>query len=152
MAAAEGVLTSALLCAGCGGSSATPAPAPGPPTPTNAVNLSGSWTGTMESANFPSRTITMDVAQSADCVDGSWSTVPAGWDGGISGYADTASYSGLMSIELVGTDGGKCSGTTQISGDASTSAITWKSTGFTSYVGTCAGGLPQSVVVTLHRP
>ncbi len=61
----------------------------------------------MESANFPSRTMTMDVAQGADCVDGAWSTVPAGWDGAISGYAGPASSAGLMSIELVG-DGVKC--------------------------------------------
>lgn len=102
----------------------------------------------MDSANFPSRTITMEVVQSADCVDGSWSTAPAGWAGAISGYAGAASYSGLLSIELVGTDGVKCVDTTQISGEASTTAIKWTSTGFR---GTCAGGLPQSVVVILHR-
>jgi hypothetical protein len=110
------------------------------------VNVAGTWTGTLESSNFAPRTVSFDVVQGGSCVDGAWMTSPSEWAGAISGYADTTSFSGSVSIERVAD---KCTGITNISGDVGTNTLRWTSTGFT---GNCSGGaLPQSVILTLQR-
>jgi hypothetical protein len=110
------------------------------------VNVAGTWTGTLESSNFAPRTVSLNVVQGGSCVDGAWMTSPSEWDGAISGYADSTSFSGSMSLERVAD---KCTGITSISGDVGTNTLRWTSTGFT---GNCSGGaLPQSVILTLQR-
>jgi hypothetical protein len=144
------LLLGGAVSSSCGGGLYTPdTPAPQPPTPmpSPAINMAGKWTGTIESTNFPPHTISMDVVQSADCVDGSWASVPTDWAGAISGYAGASSYSGLMSIELR-VNGAACNGTANISGEVGQNALKWTSTGFT---GDCSGSLPQSIVLKLNR-
>jgi hypothetical protein len=91
-------------------------------------------------------TVSLDVVQGGTCVDGAWMTSTSDWDGAISGYADSTSFSGSMSIERFAD---KCVGTSTISGDVGTNTLRWTSTGF---AGNCSGGpLPQSVILTLQR-
>ncbi len=145
------VFAAALPLAACGSGTHTPVDPPAPPTPAPSpgpvVNMVGKWTGTLESSNFPTRTIDLEVIQSADCVDGSWTSTPAGWQGAISGYAGASSYSGLMSFERPG-DEGDCSGVGNVSGPVDDKSITWTGTGFT---GNCPAGMPQSITVKLRR-
>jgi hypothetical protein len=145
------VLGGPAFSSGCGGGTHTPVDPPAPPTPAPSpgpiVNMVGKWTGTLESANFPARTIDLDVIQSADCVDGSWASTPAGWQGAISGYAAADSYSGLMSFERPG-DASGCSGVANVSGPVDADSITWTGTGFT---GNCPAGMPQSITIKLRK-
>jgi hypothetical protein len=114
------------------------------------VNIAGSWTGTMESSNFPPRTVVMTVVQGGNCVDGAWTSSPGNWSGAISGYAGTDSYSGQISVELVTDNGDRCSGVGTTSGPVNADSLRWTSTGF-STTGQCSSALPQSVVITLQR-
>jgi hypothetical protein len=137
---------------GCGSTPPTAAspsnPQPSPAVP--AVNFAGSWSGTLESSNFPTRTVTMTVVQDGACVDGVWQTDPPAWTGAISGYAGPDSFSGQISVEMVTNSGEKCSGVGDTNGHVDTQALRWTSAGFFSVAIRC-NPLPQSVVLTLHR-
>jgi hypothetical protein len=114
------------------------------------VNIAGNWSGTLESENFPRRTITMMVVQGGSCVDGAWTAAGSDWKGAISGYAGSDSYSGQISVEAVTDTGERCSGVGNASGEVGADTLRWTSPGF-SAVGQCSGTLPKSVVITLHR-
>jgi hypothetical protein len=130
---------------GCGSSVSTPTlppPAAGP-----FADISGKWTGTIESSNLPTRTITLTASQTGTCVDGGW--VGSNWSGAISGFADATSYSGQMSFERM-DDGGQCTAIATVSGPVGSKSLRWTGTGFMA-IGSCAGELPQAVIVTLQR-
>jgi hypothetical protein len=155
-------LVIAIVTFGCGGgtplsSTPTPTPAPMPPSPTPGptspppaapANVAGNWTGMLESSGFAPRAISILAFQGGTCVDGAWRTDPPEWTGAISGFADVASFSGSVSFERPADGPGKCGGIATFSGDVGTDSIRWTSPGFT---GACAGGLPQSVTITLRR-
>lgn len=135
-------------CAKSGSSATTPsltAPVdPSIPIP----NLAGSWTGTMESSAFATRTISMQLTQrGVDCVDGDWQTQPAEWTGAVSGFALPGSFTGFLSLEGAPNGSGLCSGTNRTTGSTGETAIKWTVT----YNGACAGGIPQTVTFRLRR-
>jgi hypothetical protein len=133
---------------GCGSSVSTPTgPALPPPATGPFADVSGNWQGTIASSNLPPRTVTLTVSQTGSCVDGGW--VGSDWSGAISGYADATSYTGQMSFERA-DDGGHCTAIATVSGPVDNNSLRWTGTGFTA-IGTCAGALPQAVVVTLQR-
>jgi hypothetical protein len=127
-----------------------PSPSPGPTNPAPAIpaNVGGNWTGTLESAGFAPRAISILAFQSGTCVDGAWRTEPPDWTGAISGVADVGSFSGSVSFERPADGPGKCGGIATFAGQVGPDTIRWTSDGFT---GACAGGLPQSVTITLRR-
>jgi hypothetical protein len=136
-----------IFAAGC---SSVKISTPGTPQPpATIVDMSGRWSGTFDSANFATRTITLDVSQASACVDGIWVSVPAEWDGAISGFAGAASFSGQISFESTGTSGEHCIGSGTVSGGVGADTLSWTSTGFTGPG--CSGGLPQAVVIKLQR-
>jgi hypothetical protein len=149
-------LLAAVFAVSCSGESSappaaptpTPAPAPGSPAPSEPANVAGTWTGTLESTGFATRRITILAFQGGTCVDGAWRTEPAEWVGAISGYADVSSFSGSISFQRPADGPGRCGGIGEFSGAVGASELRWTSTGFT---GECAGGLPQSVTITLRR-
>ena len=114
------------------------------------ADLSGMWSGTFESANFPTRAITVTAVQSLNCVDGGWVSSSGDWKGAISGFATADAFSGFISLERSASGGGACAATAAASGPASQSALQLTASSLTA-VGSCAGDLPTSVVVTLHR-
>jgi hypothetical protein len=114
------------------------------------VNMAGTWTGTFSSANFPTQTITLMVYQATNCVDGAWSSASSDWAGAISGYAGAASYSGQFSFERTDAGGGKCSAAGDITGPVTGNTLHWTAASL-SAVGTCSGGVPQSIVIDLQR-
>jgi hypothetical protein len=136
----------ACLSAACGSSAAAPSPTgPGGPF----ADLSGKWTGTFESTNFSTRTITLTVVQTGNCVDGAWISSTSDWHGAISGLATADAFSGFMSFERPAGGGGQCDATAAVSGAAGqTLRLTADSL---SAVGACDGDLPKGIVVTLHR-
>jgi hypothetical protein len=129
------------------GSSISPTPTPQPQGPS--VDIAGTWTGTLESSNLPTRTITLTVVQTGNCVDGGWLSAGSDWSGAISGFADADAYSGQVSLER--QDGSAhCTAIGTVSGPVGSSSLRWTGTGF-SAVGSCGGDLPQAVVITLQR-
>jgi hypothetical protein len=154
----------AILAVSCGSGSSSSSPSPSPtvptsppptttspptsPVPTAPANVAGNWIGTLESSGLASRSISVLAFQSGTCVDGAWKTDPPEWVGAISGFADVGSFSGSLSFERPADGPGKCAGIATFSGEVGTDTIRWTSTGFT---GTCAGGLPQSLTLTLRR-
>lgn len=102
---------------------------------------------------MPTRTISAHLIQMADCVDGSWNTVPASesrWVGAISAFARPASLDGFMSFEFpVGSR--LCTGLGTLTGDATDDAATlmWTLTEYS--VGTCTSGVPSQMIVKLRR-
>jgi hypothetical protein len=143
------LLLAILVTVAC--SSPTPSPTPyttgavlGP-----VVNIAGNWTGTFESDNFSARTIKMIVVQTGNCVDGVWDSVPAEWDGAISGFAAADSFSGQISFERTTADG-KCTAVGNITGPVGDRTLRWTSSTMNA-VGQCAGDLPRSLVLTLQR-
>jgi len=150
-----GAIVVACVASACGSShgstsGSTPgAPSPAPPAGPFA-DLSGTWTGTIESANFSTRTITVNVAQTTNCVDGAWVSSTGDWRGAVSGFATADGFDGFLSFERSASGGGQCNATGTLSGPASQSALRVTSTGL-SPVGSCVGDLPAGIVVTLHR-
>ena len=72
----------AVLAVGCSGETSppsvapTPTPTPSPsPAPADPANVAGTWTGTLESAGFAPRRITILAFQGGTCVDGAWRSV-----------------------------------------------------------------------------
>jgi hypothetical protein len=132
---------------GCGSASPSiPSPA-APPSPV--VNIAGPWSGTLESENFSTRTITMTVVQGGNCVDGVWTSGASDWTGAISGFAGADSFSGQISFEAA-TESGRCTGVGDTSGQVGANTLRWTSTGFTA-VGQCSGTLPKTIVISLRR-
>ncbi len=130
----------------CGSSPATPSTSPGVGA---FANLSGTWTGTFESTNFSTRTITLTVVQTGNCVDGAWISSTSDWHGAISGLATADAFSGFLSFERSASAGGQCDATAPIAGPAGqTLRFTSDSLG---PVGDCNGDLPKGIVVSLHR-
>ena len=154
-------LAVAHLTLGCGGSGtdtgASPTPPatppitqtpPAPPPTADPANVAGSWRGTLDANAMPSRPISMLAFQAGTCVDGAWQSESGEWTGAISGYADVGSFSGYVSIQRPADGPGRCGGLATFSGSVTGDTIRWTSSGFT---GSCPGGLPQSVTMTLRR-
>ncbi len=136
----------ACIGGACGSSSAAPSRSgSGGPF----ADLSGTWTGTFESANLPTRTITLTVVQTGSCVDGAWISSTSDWHGAISGLATADSFSGFLSFERSASGGGECDATASVSGAAG-QTLRLAADGL-SPVGACNGDLPKGVTVTLHR-
>jgi hypothetical protein len=146
-----GMFVLACVASACGSASGSTAVTPSPATPAGPfADLSGTWTGTIESANFSTRTITLTVAQTTNCVDGAWISSTGDWRGAISGFATANAFEGFLSFERSTSGGGQCNATGTVSGAASQSALRVTGTSL-SPVGGCVGDLPSGIVVTLHR-
>ena len=157
MAGTKGIFVALvfLLLLGCGAAPTTPTPPapppPPPPAPTEpAVNMAGTWTGTLESSNFPPQTVTLVVTQADSCVDGIWTSASGDWKGAISGFATADSFSGQFSLERTADGGGRCQAAGNIGGAVEGDAFKWKA-GSLNAAGTCNGGLPQDLVLSLRK-
>jgi hypothetical protein len=138
------------MAAACSASRTPTTPSSSSPPAADVVNLAGTWSGTLESSNFPAQTVTLTVVQSGNCVDGGWTTATADWTGAISGYAAADSFSGQFSFERATDGGGKCTAAGPIAGQAGAGSLRWTSNDL-SPVGSCTGDVPSMVVLTLQR-
>ena len=117
--------------------------------------MDGDWSGTLESSSFATKTISAKFFQEADCVDGSWNTVPpeVRWVGAISAFAGPGSiHSGFMSFEIPGSGSKLCTGVGTLAGDATsdTATLTWTITSYTT--DTCTStSVPNLATVKLKR-
>jgi hypothetical protein len=141
----------ALVLAGVGAACGSSTPSSGGPTAPGGpfADMSGTWTGSFESANFSTHSIALTVVQTGNCVDGAWITSTSDWHGAISGVATADSFSGFLSFERSASGGGQCDATGAVSGPAG-STLLFAIESLTA-VGSCAGDLPKGIIVTLHR-
>ena len=148
------VLLLFLLSLGCGAAPTTPTPPPPPPPPLTppepSINMAGTWTGTLESSNFPPQAVTLVVTQADNCVDGIWTTASGDWKGAISGFATIDSFSGQFSLERTADGGGRCQAAGNIGGGVTGEAFKWKA-GSLNAAGTCNGGLPQDLLLSVRK-
>ena len=145
------MLSLATMLTSCGATAPTPPTTTSPGAPIGpVVNIAGTWTGTMTSANLPTQSITMMVVQTTNCVDGAWSSASSEWAGSISGYAGEAWSSGLVSFERPATGGGKCLASATVSGPVTGNTLHWTA-GTLTPIGACDGEYPQSIVLELQR-
>ena len=114
------------------------------------MDISGTWTGSIASANMPTRSITMTVVQGGSCVDGVWKDSVGGWSGAISGFATSDGYDGQISLERTADSGGKCMALATIAGPVANGTLTWKAADFTP-TAECSGDLPRAVVLSAKR-
>jgi hypothetical protein len=109
--------------------------------------MAGRWVGTLESTNFTTRVISMEIFQTGDCVDGGWTSQPDEWAGALSGLADVGAFEGIVSLER-SSGGTRCSGIAIVSGEVRRDSITLRGSGFS---GQCPGGMPQNVAIVLRK-
>jgi hypothetical protein len=126
-------------------------PACGGPSGQSPVNLAGTWAGTLTAPTFavdervPDHVpITVTLAQDGFSVTGTWTSTVPGWNGTLSGLADTAAFDGRLSIpSAVFLDPdleGHCTGSVLVKGSATSRSIHWTSYGEQF---TCNGGGPN---------
>jgi hypothetical protein len=146
------VIAAACITSGCRSTtSSSSIPGSGPTTPTGPIaDLAGTWIGTLESANVSTMTISLNVVQSGNCVDGAWISSSGDWKGAISGVATADAFGGYISFERPDNGAGACNATGSVSGPASQGTFTMTVSGLTP-VGGCTGDLPARILMTLHR-
>ena len=152
--------TAALWLAGCVwgcGSSPTAAP-PTAPThtpapvapPTGPVPpIAGTWAGTIESSNYGTKSITLLVVQSTNCIDGAWRSDDGQWLGAISGVTVGDTYVGQISF-VRSEDRDRCGGVANVEGPVGDASLQWAGPGFVAQ-GTCERPLPQNLLIALRR-
>lgn len=122
-----------------------------PNSPSNFAQISGNWSGTMESSNWTTVPVTLALSQASDAVNGTWATTDTSdWNGQITGTVTKTNFSGTFTISAPQVGGGqRCTGTAAIAGAASSGAttLTWTGPGFT---GNCTG-LPVTLRWALRR-
>jgi hypothetical protein len=142
---------------GCGsGSSGAPAaPSPAPPAAspapgsTGPLNMAGNWIGTLQVPGLPARAVTMLIVQSVDCVDGAWQTDTSEYTGAISGFASQTAFAGSLSLQRPADGQGRCTGVGDTEATVNGSTLTFSVPALTADC--VAGGLPQSLTITLRR-
>jgi hypothetical protein len=112
--------------------------------------MAGTWSGTFQTSNLATRTITMTIVQSASCVDGAWKDSAGQWSGAISGLATADSFSGQLSFERTADGGGKCAAVGFAEGPVGDDGIGLKVASF-SPSGSCDGDLPLGTTIKLQR-
>ncbi|MGE0043614.1 MAG: hypothetical protein AB7H88_07775 [Vicinamibacterales bacterium] len=110
-------LALAAVAAGCSDRPTSPSPA----------QVAGDWSGTLESANYQARAVTLTLTQAGESVNGTWTG--GDWDGAITATVDGNRASGTVTIRMPALVG-RCESSAAFGGDASSSTMTWNVVGF----------------------
>jgi hypothetical protein len=120
------------------------------PTRPENPNLSGTWTGNLES-NLTPFSVQMTLSQTGETVSGNW-TSPIDWNGTITGTVGTNSFTGsatLSAPNALGV-GPRCTGTTSITSGSIGVVTTTLSLSGSGFTGSCTG-MPQNVRFVLQK-
>jgi hypothetical protein len=124
--------------------------APSPVSNSSAMNIAGTWTGTMASSNNDTAQVTMVLAQSGSDITGSWNSTSVSWAGQISGAVSGSSFDGQFKFSGQAADGTVCTGTAKVAGGVTASTLTWTSA--SGVVGaTCPAPLPSGLKIDAQR-
>jgi hypothetical protein len=137
-------LVVALVIQACSGNSNSPSS-----TGNAFAQLAGNWTGNLQSSNFPTVAITLQLSQTSGAVTGTWTSSSAAtdWTGTVSGTASANSFTGMFTVSSPSAAAGGCNGTATVNGAAGGATLTWTSPGFT---GSCTGE-PANLTLNLQR-
>jgi hypothetical protein len=142
------ILLVALFVPACSNSNTTPSDvgaSGGSP-----ANIAGAWTGSFASSNNPTEQITMSLTQTGGSVTGTWDASTLLWEGQVTGSVSAASFSGQITFRGTAFDNTICTGTANVSGTVSDSALSWTSTAGVVGV-SCPAPLPAGIRLDLHR-
>lgn len=124
--------------------------ATGPSSAGSVVDIAGSWSGTLASANNPTEPIVVELSQSGTNVSGTWRGTTLTWNGEVSGTVEGASFSGRFTFTGTASDDSVCTGAADVSGSAGSTALSWTSS--IGVVGAaCAAPLPAALRLELRR-
>jgi hypothetical protein len=136
----------------CDKSSSESPASPSNPNPPQ-LNLSGTWTGTMTSSNFPRQQITLQLTQFQSGVTGVYRLTPnADYTGSIgTGSMNGGAFTGTLFLNA----GSPCQSHGEFSGTVTETELHWTSSGFQG-VAVCTIGpppknLPQRVSIDATR-
>ncbi len=146
-----GLLCSVLMGCDDGGSAGSPAA----PSNSNSQpqNLSGTWTGTMTSSNFPTQQITLQLTQFQSGVTGVYRLSPkSDYTGSVgSGSMNGMAFTGTLFLNA----GSPCQSHGEFSGTVTDTELHWTSNGFVGVavctIGPAPKNLPQRVSIDARR-
>jgi hypothetical protein len=130
----------------CGGNALAPTGVSGG----TAMNIAGTWNGTIGSSNNATEQLRMVLDQSGSDVSGTWNSTSVSWSGQISGAVRGSSFDGQLKFSGTAADGTVCTGTANVVGQATTSTMTWTSaSGVVG--GSCPAPLPTVLKIDVQR-
>jgi len=130
----------------CGGNSVAPSEV----SIGTAMNIAGTWNGTIGSSNNATAQVRMVLTQSGSDVSGTWNSTSVSWEGQISGTVGGSSFTGQLKFSGTVTDGTVCTGTANVVGSATASTMAWTSaSGVVG--GSCPAALPTGLKIDVQR-
>ena len=130
----------------CGGNTLAPTGVSGG----TAMNIGGTWNGTIGSSNNATEQLRMTLTQSGSDVSGSWNSTSVSWTGEISGAVKGSSFEGQLKFSGTAAGGTVCTGTANVVGEVTTSTMTW--TSLNGVVGgSCPAPLPTVLKIDVQR-
>jgi hypothetical protein len=141
------LLCLAVSVSACSGNSAGPSAVSGT---TTAMNIAGTWDGTIVSSNNATMQVRMVLTQSGSTVTGTWDSSTVSWSGEISGAVSGATFDGQFKFSGMVTNGTTCSGTATVTGPATASTLTWASASGV-IGGACPAPLPVGLRIDAQR-
>jgi hypothetical protein len=128
----------------CGGNSVAPSEV------STTMNVAGTWNGTIGSSNNPTQQVKLVLTQSGSAVTGSWDSSSVSWAGQVSGAVSGTSFTGQFTFSGTAAGGTVCTGTANVIGSVTASAMTLTSaSGVVG--GTCPAPLPIALKIDAQR-
>ena len=115
-----------------------------------AMNIAGTWNGTIASSNNETMQVTMVLTQSGSDVSGTWTSTSVSWSGQVSGAVSGSSFDGQFKFSGQATNGTVCTGTANIIGPATASTLTLTSANGV-VGGSCPAPLPTGLKIDVLR-
>jgi|SRR3954464_3127808 hypothetical protein len=125
----------------------------GPAAPTDAgtaMNVAGTWNGTIASSNNATMQLGMALSQSGSDVTGTWQSTTVSWSGEVSGSVSGSTFAGVFKFSGTAGDGTVCTGTATVTGPATASTMTLTSANGV-VGGPCPAPLPTGVTIAVQR-
>lgn len=115
-----------------------------------AMNVAGTWNGTIGSSNNATEQLKMVLTQSGSTVSGSWDSSSVSWAGQVSGAVSGSSFNGQFTFSGTAANGTVCTGTANVVGSATASTMTLTSASGV-IGGSCPAPLPTGLKMDVQR-
>jgi hypothetical protein len=112
---------------------------------TTAMNIAGTWDGTIVSTNNATVQVKMVLTQSGPDVTGTWDSSSVAWSGEVTGTVSGSTVNGQFKFKGTAADGTVCTGAATVTGPATSSTLA-----LTSANGVVGGACPAPLPVGLR--
>jgi hypothetical protein len=112
---------------------------------TTAMNIAGTWDGTIVSSNNATVQVKMVLTQSGSAVSGTWDSSSVAWSGEVAGTISGSTVNGQFKFSGTAANGTVCTGTAAVAGSATSTTLT-----LTSADGVVGGACPAPLPVALR--